>query len=228
MSEDGHESSHGRDAVSSASLGAATEASAARHRQHTSSHASSAGTVAVIRFDDGKVNALSSAVPGRFSAGFDLDTLVSALGRHLPRSLLAHRLIKPATILRSHRRLLAKRWTCPHRSPTHRRRDCGDRPARQTEPTWSYQRIQGELPKVRQRVGASTIGGLGTATPQGAHPQSDGRRPPKPRPKETIDQLPGSASRSACTHLQTEQSLCVGAFETAPSERVQVGARDSS
>jgi putative transposase len=86
--------------------------------------------------------------------------IFSALCRHLPRELLANRLVTPATILRWHRRLVAKKWTYPHRT--------GRPPldpdlaalveqfARQN-PTWGYQRIQGELLKVGRRVGASTI-----------------------------------------------------------------------
>jgi putative transposase len=86
--------------------------------------------------------------------------IFSALCRHLPRDLLAHRLVTPATILRWHRRLVARKWTYPHRT--------GRPPidpvlaalvehfARQN-PTWGYQRIQGELLKVGRRVSASTI-----------------------------------------------------------------------
>ena len=80
--------------------------------------------------------------------------------RHLPQVLLTHRLVTPATILRWHRRLVAKKWTYPHRT---------GRPPIDPEvaaligqlakqnPTWGYQRIQGELLKVGRRVGASTI-----------------------------------------------------------------------
>ncbi len=86
--------------------------------------------------------------------------LFSCLCRHLPRDILRRRLVTPATILRWHRRLVAKKWTFPHRT--------GRPPidpevaaligqlARQN-PTWGYQRIQGELLKVGRRVGASTI-----------------------------------------------------------------------
>src|SRR3954453_11694198 len=86
--------------------------------------------------------------------------LLAALIRHLPAALRGHRLITPTTVPRWHRRLVTKKWTYPNRSG----RPPVDpmivalieRMARENE-TWSYKRIQGELPKLGNRVGASTI-----------------------------------------------------------------------
>lgn len=84
----------------------------------------------------------------------------SALVRRVPQMLRRRRLVTPGTILRWHRRLVAKKWTYP----THVGRPPVDeavavlikRMARDN-PRWGYQRIQGELLKVGHRVGASTI-----------------------------------------------------------------------
>jgi putative transposase len=86
--------------------------------------------------------------------------LLAGLIRHLPTSLRGHRLISPATVLRWHRHLVSKKWTYPHRT--------GRPPLDDTivalierlateNPTWGYQRIQGELLKLGHRVGASTV-----------------------------------------------------------------------
>ena len=85
----------------------------------------------------------------------------AALVRRLPRALRRHRLVTPGTILRWHRRLVRQKVDLPEpaRTPTDRRRrsprwSCG---WRRENPSWGYQRIQGELLKLGHRVGASTI-----------------------------------------------------------------------
>ena len=86
--------------------------------------------------------------------------VLAALIRLLPGRLRAHRLITPGTVLRWHRRLVARKWTCPHRT---------GRPPVSAEIAalierlatenrgWGYKKIQGELLKLGHRVSASTI-----------------------------------------------------------------------
>ena len=42
--------------------------------------------------------------------------ILATLIRHMPRTLRAHRVITPGTVLRWHRRLVGKKWTYPHRA----------------------------------------------------------------------------------------------------------------
>ncbi len=86
--------------------------------------------------------------------------VLATLIRTLPAWLRHHRLVTPDTVLRWHPRLVAKRWTYPHRTGRHPTdpavatliaRLAGD------NPRWGYQRIQGELRTLGYRVGASTI-----------------------------------------------------------------------
>jgi hypothetical protein len=116
--------------------------------------------------------------------------LFAALIRHLPPVLRGHRLITPGTVLRWHRRLIAKKWTYPNRS--------GRPPidniiaalieqmARENQ-TWGHQRIQGEPLKLGHRVGASArrrILKLRRVPPAPSLPpirHGDGSCGPKPR-----------------------------------------------
>ena len=86
--------------------------------------------------------------------------ILTALIRHLPRRLRAHRLVTPGTVLRWHRRLVRKKQTHlnrPARPPVSAEITALIERLATENASWGYQRIQGELLKLGHRVGASTI-----------------------------------------------------------------------
>jgi transposase InsO family protein len=87
--------------------------------------------------------------------------LLAAVSRILPRSRGSCFLVRPETLLRWHRHLVAGAWTYPRRGPG--RPPIGQevqqlilRLAREN-PGWGYQRIHGELLRLGIRVSASAI-----------------------------------------------------------------------
>jgi putative transposase len=87
--------------------------------------------------------------------------LLAAASRLLPRERWSVFLISPQTLLRWHRELVARRWTCRRRSPGRPPIDPAFRELvlrlGRENPSWGCVRIQGELRKLGIRVGATTI-----------------------------------------------------------------------
>jgi transposase InsO family protein len=87
--------------------------------------------------------------------------LLAALSRALPRSRWSCFFVKPDTLLRWHRRLVAGAWTYPHRGTG---RPPLDQELQQLiirlaseNPRWGYQRIKGELLRLGIHVSATAI-----------------------------------------------------------------------
>src|SRR4249919_3419472 len=87
--------------------------------------------------------------------------LLAWLATLLPRQRWAVFLVTPATVLRWHRELVARRWTYTHTGDDSRRLDPGVvevvlRLAREN-PRWGYVRIVGEARKLGIRVSATSV-----------------------------------------------------------------------
>jgi transposase len=86
--------------------------------------------------------------------------ILTALSRVVGRDRWSLFMVKPDTLLRWHRRLVANHWTYPHQagrpSTTVETRKIILRIAREN-PTWGYRRIHGELTRLGITIAASTI-----------------------------------------------------------------------
>ena len=86
--------------------------------------------------------------------------ILAALTRLLPAWLRDHRLVTPETLLRWHRRLVAKKWTYPNtpgRPPLAPETAALIEQLATENPSWGYVRIQGELQKLGIRVSRAAI-----------------------------------------------------------------------
>jgi putative transposase len=87
--------------------------------------------------------------------------LLAAASRVLPSERWRSFLVRPETLLRWHRELVARKWTKPHRRPGRpaidpETRDLVLRVAREN-PRWGYRRIQGELLGLGMHLSATSI-----------------------------------------------------------------------
>jgi hypothetical protein len=145
----------------------------------------------------------------RGDAAKDLELLIL---RHqlsvLPRSCWSCFFVRPETLLRWHRRLVAGAWTYPHRRPG---RPALDEDLQQlivrlakVNPRWGYQRIQGELQPLGMRVSATAIRstlqrrGLDSARGRRAQPgaRSCANRPQRSSPATSSPSTPHRSVRT--------------------------------
>jgi hypothetical protein len=136
--------------------------------------------------------------------------LLAALSRALPRSRWSCFVVKPETLLRWHRRLVAGAWTYPHRGTgrpplDQQLQDLIVRLAREN-PRWGDQRSQGELLGLgyasRRPRSAPRCAATGSTQPRAAPPQPGGRscasRPPRSSPATSSPSTPSGCAGCTC------------------------------
>ena len=103
--------------------------------------------------------------------------VLAALSRVLPRPSWGVFLVRPETLLLWHRRMVARRWTYPHRRPG---RPPVEREVRalilrlaRENASWGYVRIVGELRKLGIRVSATLVRNVLTRAGVPPAPQRD-------------------------------------------------------
>ena len=104
--------------------------------------------------------------------------VLAGLSRLLPRVRWAAFFVTPATLLRWHRQLIARRWTYPRRGPGRPpvTAELGELVLRlaRDNPTWGCRRIQGELAGLGYRIAPSTIWAILTKAGAGPAPRRSG------------------------------------------------------
>jgi putative transposase len=155
--------------------------------------------------------------------------LLAALSRGLPRRSWQAFIVRPETLLRWHRRLVANHWTYPHRSPGRPPiddvvRELVLRLARENG-SWGYVRIVGELRKLGIDVSATLVRNILQAAGVPPAPERDGL--------DWRSFLRQNASSAlACDFLTVDtvllQRLYVLVFIRIGSRRIEYMARTSN
>jgi putative transposase len=102
--------------------------------------------------------------------------VLAALIRLLPAQVRAHRLVTPGTVLRWHRRLVIRKWTCPNRTgqpPVSAEIAALIARLATENDGWGYQRSQGELLKLGRRPPTACFGRQASSTSLGVAEPGD-------------------------------------------------------
>ena len=107
-------------------------------------------------------NAVLSPPSGQPALNDDDRTLLGAIAAALPKALRQDWIVTPETLLRWHRKRIAKHWTQPPtpragRPPISAELRQLIRRLAQENPTWGHRRIQGELARLGHKIGKGTV-----------------------------------------------------------------------